>query len=101
MIFNPVCLAYDGRYCENDANGCADVECFNEVQCYDAVAPESGAVCGACPGGYEGDGVKCTGKYYNNVHGLTDDALPQCPLQRCGRMQSNQRLWTNLCQHTG
>ncbi len=30
-------------------------------------APGVGAVCGACPNGYTGDGEKCSGRYYFNI----------------------------------
>ena len=52
---------WEGRYCENDLDGCSELTCFEGVQCYDVQAPESGAICGSCPDGYVGDGEKCAG----------------------------------------
>ena len=54
---------WDGRYCENNQDGCSVLECFEGLQCYDVPAPESGVICEACPDGYKGDGEKCTGMY--------------------------------------
>ena len=53
--------AYSGATCSEDANGCAEIECFSGVECFDVPAPGVGAVCGPCPAGFTGDGVKCTG----------------------------------------
>ena len=56
-------IGWEGEYCENDQDGCSQLECFEGVDCYDVEAPDSGAVCGACPDGYEGDGEKCNGTH--------------------------------------
>lgn len=57
-----VFLAYEGRYCQTDVDGCRDAACFEGVTCTDNKAPEVGATCGPCPTGYAGDGSKCLGK---------------------------------------
>ena len=65
LLSSKACLfyvAWDGRYCEEDANGCALLTCFEGVRCFDMAAPNVGAACGRCPTGYEGDGEKCSGK---------------------------------------
>jgi len=54
-------VAYAGRYCTEDVDGCSDASCFEGVECSDVAAPGVGATCGACPSGYSGDGTKCTG----------------------------------------
>ena len=54
--------AYGGEFCEEDRNGCSEIQCFEGVECLDVPAPGVGAMCGACPGGYTGDGEKCFGK---------------------------------------
>lgn len=54
--------AYTGDTCNDDRNGCAEVECFKGVECLDVPAPGVGAECGACELGFTGDGLKCTGK---------------------------------------
>lgn len=57
-----VYTAYSGRYCDVDVNGCAELSCFEGVDCEDIPAPGVGAVCGPCPDGYDGsNGMKCTG----------------------------------------
>ena len=53
--------AYDGQFCVEDFDGCAEVICFNEDSCIDRPAPEVGVTCGPCPMGYFGDGIKCIG----------------------------------------
>ena len=54
--------AYGGEFCEEDRNGCSEIQCFEGVECLDVPAPGVGAMCGACPDGYTGDGEKCFGK---------------------------------------
>lgn len=54
--------AWEGRFCNEDVDGCSEVTCFEGVQCFDIPAPGLGAVCGPCPIGYGGDGEKCSGK---------------------------------------
>ena len=54
-------LAYSGDTCSEDRNGCAEIECFSGVECFDVPAPGVGAICGACSTGFTGDGVKCSG----------------------------------------
>ena len=53
--------AYSGRYCDVDVDGCADLSCFDGVECLDIPAPGVGAMCGPCPDGFNGNGMKCTG----------------------------------------
>ena len=57
--------AYSGRFCEVDVNGCSEISCFEGVNCTDNPAPQTGATCGPCPAGLEGDGIKCVGKTKN------------------------------------
>lgn len=54
-------LAYAGNTCSEDKNGCAVIECFLGVECFDVPAPGVGAECGNCGSGFTGDGLKCTG----------------------------------------
>ena len=42
-------------------NGCAEIECFSGVECFDVLAPGVGAMCGPCSNGFTGDGEKCSG----------------------------------------
>lgn len=44
-----------------DVDGCADLSCFDGVDCQDIPAPGDGAMCGPCPDGFNGNGMKCTG----------------------------------------
>ena len=53
--------AYTGQFCEHDTNGCSEIQCFDGVDCMDVQAPGVGAICGPCPTGYTGDGLKCIG----------------------------------------
>lgn len=53
--------AYSGRYCDEDVDGCADLSCFEGVECEDIPAPGVGAKCGSCPDGFNGNGIKCNG----------------------------------------
>ena len=59
--------AYSGHFCEEDRNGCSEIQCFDGVDCVDAPAPEEGASCGPCPSGFTGDGEKCLGSH-SDVH---------------------------------
>ena len=54
-------VAYSGRYCNEDVDGCAELSCFTGVECEDIRAPGVGAMCGDCPDGFDGNGMKCTG----------------------------------------
>lgn len=54
-------IAYGGEFCEEDRNGCSEVQCFQSELCEDIPAPGFGAVCGECPMGFSGDGEKCSG----------------------------------------
>lgn len=61
IVLNCECpQAWEGRFCEEDANGCAETSCYEGVECMDIMAPGVGAMCGPCPMGLEGDGIKCT-----------------------------------------
>lgn len=53
--------AYSGQFCESDADGCSEIQCFEGVTCIDVKAPGVGANCGPCPMGFTGDGYKCIG----------------------------------------
>ena len=50
-----------------DVDGCADLSCFDGVECQDIPAPGVGAMCGPCPDGFNGNGIKCTGMYNNII----------------------------------
>ena len=55
------CTAYDGEFCQNDADGCEIISCLEGQQCMDNPEPLVGAEC-ACPAGYiEGNESKCVG----------------------------------------
>ena len=56
-------IAYSGQFCEEDVDGCSEIECFDGVECIDVKAPGFGASCGGghCPQGFTGDGQKCLG----------------------------------------
>ena len=58
--------AFTGSFCEEDRNGCSEIQCFDGVECMDIPAPGVGAVCGACPLGYTGDAQKCYGQWISN-----------------------------------
>ena len=60
-MFHHSSLAFGGQFCEVDQNGCSEIECFQGVMCFDVPAPGVGAMCGPCPDGLTGDGVKCNG----------------------------------------
>ncbi len=62
--------AFSGRFCEEDRNGCSEIQCFEGVVCMDVPAPGVGAVCGDCPPGYTGDSLKCYGMpaYFVSLH---------------------------------
>ena len=55
-----VCVAYEGDFCENDADGCAVTSCLEGQICTDNPAPMSGAEC-TCPDGYITIDSKCDG----------------------------------------
>ena len=54
-------IAYTGNYCEEDRDGCTEIQCFEGVECTDVPAPGVGANCGPCPQGFTGDSKKCYG----------------------------------------
>ena len=54
-------LAYDGDFCENDADGCSQISCFNDAECIDNKPPAVGGMCPDCPSGYTGDGAAYIG----------------------------------------
>ncbi len=59
--------------------------CFEGVSCVDIPAPGSGAICGDCPSGYDGDGEKCIGK---DVHVVMRCLRQQSILQMRGLMST-------------
>ena len=65
---NSTIIAFSGRFCEQDRNGCSEVECFEGVECMDVPAPGIGVECGVCPLGYTGDGLKCYGITVTDYH---------------------------------
>ena len=62
ILLHAFFAAYGGEFCEEDRNGCSEIQCFEGVECLDVPAPGVGAMCGDCPDGYTGDGEKCFGK---------------------------------------
>lgn len=64
LFLHCMVVAYSGRFCANDVDGCVELSCFEGVTCEDIEAPGIGASCGHCPEGFMGDGQKCIGKYY-------------------------------------
>lgn len=54
-------IAWTGRFCEQDADGCLQSPCAVGVNCTDIPAPDIGATCGPCPPGFSGDGQECVG----------------------------------------
>ncbi len=54
--------AYDGLFCEGDADGCAQLPCGEAAECVDNPAPMVGVTC-MCPKGFNitEDGSKCVG----------------------------------------
>ena len=54
-------LAYDGDFCENNADGCSQISCINDAECIDNKPPAVGGTCPDCPLGYTGDGNACIG----------------------------------------
>ena len=67
--------AYGGEFCEEDRNGCSEIQCFEGVECLDVPAPGVGAMCGACPDGYTGDGEKCFGKDFTSWFVLVNSTI--------------------------
>ena len=67
MILKLPATAYTGRLCEEDRDGCSEIQCFEGVDCVDIQAPGVGASCEACPSGFTGDGEKCLG-IHSDVH---------------------------------
>ena len=61
MVMVTIIIAFSGEFCEEDRNGCSEIQCFEGVECMDIPAPGVGAVCGACPDGFTGDATKCYG----------------------------------------
>ena len=62
--YNTACIvfsAWNGRFCEEDTDGCLLSACAAGVSCTDIPAPGIGATCGPCPDGYSGDGQDCIG----------------------------------------
>ena len=57
--------AFDGRFCEEDKDGCEDPNppCFPGTECTDQKAPLSGHLCGFCPPGYSGNGFECSADF--------------------------------------
>lgn len=49
---------YEGDQCDVNIDECSSSPCFLGVNCTDLIF---GFSCGACPDGYQGDGMTCTG----------------------------------------
>ncbi|XP_064385364.1 uncharacterized protein LOC135334155 isoform X9 [Halichondria panicea] len=71
VVSNCLCpQGWEGDFCEDDVDGCANFDCFMSVNCVDVPAPGVGAMCGPCPQGYRGDGSKCADiNECNGTHG--------------------------------
>ena len=63
-------IAFSGYFCDEDKNGCSEIQCFEGVECLDIPAPGVGAVCGSCATGFTGDGLKCYGVRCHYVYTL-------------------------------
>ena len=74
-VFQLLTDAYEGDFCENDLDGCSQIECFEGVTCIDLPAPAVGAMCGPCPTGFTGDGEKCTGRSHKQAIEITSFRL--------------------------
>ena len=86
--------AYGGEFCEEDRNGCSEIQCFEGVECLDVPAPGVGAMCGECPGGYTGDGEKCFGKDLTSCFVLVNSII----LSFLNKLQILMSVkWTRLC----
>ena len=64
IIIELLYAAYAGRFCEEDRNGCSEIQCYVETDCLDIPAPGVGEECGPCPPGFTGQGEKCLGVYF-------------------------------------
>ena len=94
-------LAYSGPTCSEDKNGCAEVECFAGVECFDIPAPGVGAECGPCETGFTGDGLKCTGIHNSSlclvyITSLCTKSFP-ADLDECAE---NDMLCDQICENT-
>ncbi|KAK3270448.1 hypothetical protein CYMTET_21151 [Cymbomonas tetramitiformis] len=73
-----------------DEDGCAEMQCYEDVHCEDVRAPGTGATCGECPAGMIGDGVLCEENPCWSFNGGCDlqvvcAADPEAPMGRvCG-----------------
>ena len=54
--------AWAGAYCTERVNECEGNPCYENVECTLPPEPATGYLCGPCPDGLQGDGVKCFGK---------------------------------------
>ena len=88
--------AYTGATCSEDRNGCAEIECFEGVKCFDVPAPGVGAECGPCGTGFTGDGLKCTGMFVplgsEAISDVDDIDLDEC--------SENDTLCDQICENT-
>ena len=93
-------LAYSGDTCSEDRNGCAEIECFSGVECFDVPAPGVGAVCGPCSTGFTGDGVKCSGNNSCNCYNAeahNNIILSSLDINECAETSS---LCDQICENT-
>ena len=55
---------YDGDFCENERDPCADKPCYDDtVTCTKSPSNENGYTCSACPQGLTGNGEDCAGTF--------------------------------------
>ena len=74
VIFFASHAAFSGEFCEEDRNGCSEIQCFEGVECMDVPAPGFGVVCGPCPEGYTGGETRCYGELKKRVK-ISDSVL--------------------------
>ena len=55
-------VGWEGQFCDQDMDGCEEINCFEGVECFDNIAPLTGANCGPCPSGTQVSDGKCVGK---------------------------------------
>jgi hypothetical protein len=85
---------WGGTYCDQDVDGCASSPCFPGVTCTDVAAPGTGFTCGACPTGYEGDGVSCTNLDACSGHACVNGTCQDQPPPSTGYSCTCDTGWT-------
>ncbi|XP_064384249.1 uncharacterized protein LOC135333252 isoform X3 [Halichondria panicea] len=120
LVMNCYCNnAYSGQFCEEDRDGCLDIQCFKGTDCTDIPAPEAGARCSTCPLGYTGNSLTCLdidecslnanlchqictntdGSYTcecNEGYQLMDDGFNCEDINECDRVNSCHQVCVNM-----